>query len=167
MESTHIPLDSEETAWGCEYRFSSLFSLSLTLWSDNTTLLRIKKRKRKKGRTNSNLRNIFTTVFHCDSSSIQWIHDSTIVEVVDFVFMTRTIVVIYFLDVAVLHLRRFIRLRGLVGNNNWIHQGVSIGHIYLGDTITGALTSIKRIYYYALCNHDTLVQFTAGCPSGM
>jgi len=59
---------------------------------------------------------------------------------VDFVFLTRTIVVTYFFDVTHLHLR-FIQLRGLplalalVGNNNWIHQGVSVDHIYLGGNM--------------------------------
>ena len=48
-------------------------------------------------------------------------------EVVDFVFWTRTTVINYFLDVAGLQLKRFIQLRGLVGDNHWI-QGVSVGH---------------------------------------
>ena len=125
MEGAHIPL--EEMAWG---RFLSPFPLPLTLWSDNKTLNEDKNMWKGKGRTNSNLRGFVSTVFHCGSASIEWIHDSTVVEVVYFVLWTRTIVVIYFLDVTNLHLRQ---LRGLVGNNNWIHQGVSVGHICLGS----------------------------------
>ena len=65
-------------------------------------------RKEEKRQTISNLRVFVSTLFHCDSASIEWIHDSTIVEVEDFVFRTRTIVVISLLDVTVLHLRWFI-----------------------------------------------------------
>ena len=62
-----VPL--EEMAW-CG--FLSLFPLPLTLLSDNKLLNEDKNtRKEEKGRTNSNLRNFVSTLFHCDSASIE------------------------------------------------------------------------------------------------
>ena len=103
--------------------FALPITTTLPVWSDNydKTLKGNKNmRKGENGRTISNLslRNFVSTLFHCDSAtrSIEWIHDSTIVEVADFVFWTRTrtIVVIYYLDVAVLHLSGFSQMHILL-----------------------------------------------------
>lgn len=78
------------------------------------------------------------TIFHCDSASIEGIQidDPTIVEVIYFVYWT--IVLVRFLGVIILHLRRFFqpsRIGGGLVNNNRIHQSVSVDHIYLSSDV--------------------------------